>query len=110
MLSSDAPKPVDNVYIPQDKPKKVHQSEEASDEGGGFSFVFYDQKGKSGKKGQQTNKPVDIGEAVKVHISQDASAEKNEPENKEAKENVKSTDQEEEKKPPESGGHINITV
>lgn len=108
MLDSDAPKAIgDNVYIPQDRQRKVNESEEASDEGGSFSFVFYDQNGKN-RKGQQKKQPVDIGDPVKLNLSQTAKPQQSDSPEKKTEEEEDNAD---EKKPlSDSDGHINITV
>jgi hypothetical protein len=117
MLDSDAPKPIsDNVYIPQDRQRKVNESEETSDEGGSFSFVFYDKKKQQTK--EKTNKePAEIEDPVKLKLSSSATpeeTEKTEPvePQKDNKETNKNEQENNDQNPPPSGsgGHINITV
>ncbi|OGV35346.1 MAG: hypothetical protein A2020_06395 [Lentisphaerae bacterium GWF2_45_14] len=74
MLDSDAPQPIkERIYIPQEHSRKISQSEEAHDDGGGgFSYIFHE-KGGHNPDGQENDKakhgPVDIGDAVEVHLS-----------------------------------------
>ncbi len=74
MLNSDAPQPIkDRIYIPQDHSRKISHSEEAHDEGGGFSFVFHEKGGKNPNQEEElkedTTPTTEIGDAVEVHIS-----------------------------------------
>jgi hypothetical protein len=118
MLDSDAPKPIsDNVYIPQDRQRKVIESEEASDDGGSYSFIFYDRNAKQ-KNGEHPKKePVDIGDPVKLTLSQESAQQTSEAtdsqDEKELKKDKAPPSKENEKDKDESqptGGSINITV
>ena len=81
MLESDAPQPIkDRIYIPQEHSRKINESEEAHDDGGGnFSFIFHQKGGKNpeeGEEGKEEQTSTDIGDAVEVHLSSKPAPEK----------------------------------
>lgn len=117
MLNSDAPQPIkDRIYIPQEHSRKISHSEEAHDEGGGFSFVFHEKGGKNPGEKQENEEDqtpaTEIGDAVEVHISGKAASDQNTVEG--ISEPETSNDQNPQKKPDDDDGqerkHINITV
>lgn len=124
MLDSDAPQPIkDRIYIPQEHSRKISQSEEAHDEGGGsFSFIFHQKGGKNPdgeeEKDKEEQTSTEIGEAVEVHLSGKAAAEKeseesagtNTPETPPAADNGKNNSENKDKDDGQEKKHINITV
>jgi hypothetical protein len=107
MLNSDAPKSIaDNVFIPQGQNRKIDHSEEAHDEGGGFSFVFHDGKEQNNKKADEgKKKDTDIGDPVEVKLSG-----KNETKEKHENGYSPETVRKHEDENDHPGGKINITV
>lgn len=122
MLDSDAPKTVDagDHYIPQESlPRKIDQSGETSEEGGGYSFVFYG-RGKRGQHKEEKKKapPVHAGPPVTVELSSAVTDKKNadrEAAEAEKPENVEIPEEHREEKnnpasPAAPGSKINIQV
>jgi hypothetical protein len=107
-------KPTGDINLPDQPGRKVDSSEETdADSGGGFSFVFYDQLGRHGKKKKDEKKeipPLTSDSPVDIKLSSAKSTE----ENQENQSKETESKEEEEKKKDENGkgsdGHINITV
>jgi len=105
-MDSETSQPInDRIYISQENSRKIDHSEEAHDEGGGFTYVFHEKGGRRpDDEDKEKEKPVDIGEAVEVHISGKTIA-SSDNENTATNEDKEPPD--EDKEPPK---HINITV